>query len=32
VVAALAGLGPVRVREHTVVDEDVRFTLPREVS
>ena len=32
VVALLAGLGPVTVRESSVVDEDVRFSLPREVS
>ncbi|HET8616864.1 MAG TPA: 4-hydroxy-3-methylbut-2-enyl diphosphate reductase [Actinomycetales bacterium] len=31
-VRCLSGLGPVRVRETQVVDEDVRFTLPREVS
>ncbi len=30
-VRALSGLGPVTVRETQVVDEDVRFTLPREV-
>jgi 4-hydroxy-3-methylbut-2-en-1-yl diphosphate reductase len=32
VVQALSGLGPVTVRERRTVDEDVRFTLPREVS
>jgi 4-hydroxy-3-methylbut-2-enyl diphosphate reductase len=32
VVAALAGLGPVSVREENVTDETIRFTLPREVS
>jgi 4-hydroxy-3-methylbut-2-en-1-yl diphosphate reductase len=32
VVHALTGLGPVTVDEHTVTDEDVRFTLPQEVS
>ncbi|RKS67991.1 4-hydroxy-3-methylbut-2-enyl diphosphate reductase [Motilibacter peucedani] len=32
VVAALSGLGTTTVRESSVVDEDVRFTLPREVS
>jgi 4-hydroxy-3-methylbut-2-enyl diphosphate reductase len=31
-VRCLSGLGPVQVRETQVVDEDVRFTLPREVS
>ena len=31
-VACLAGLGPVTVRDEHVVDEDVRFTLPQEVS
>ena len=31
-VRCLAGLGHVRVSETKVVDEDVRFTLPREVS
>lgn len=31
-VRCLSGLGEVRVRETQVVDEDVRFTLPREVS
>ncbi len=31
VVQALSGLGPVTVRERRTVDEDVRFTLPREV-
>jgi 4-hydroxy-3-methylbut-2-en-1-yl diphosphate reductase len=32
VVAGLTGLGPVTVRETAVVSENVRFTLPREVS
>lgn len=32
VVAGLTGLGPVTVRETQVVSENVRFTLPREVS
>jgi 4-hydroxy-3-methylbut-2-enyl diphosphate reductase len=32
VVQCLTGLGPVTVRERRTVDEDVRFTLPREVS
>jgi 4-hydroxy-3-methylbut-2-enyl diphosphate reductase len=31
-VNALSGLGPVTVLQTQVVDEDVRFTLPREVS
>jgi 4-hydroxy-3-methylbut-2-enyl diphosphate reductase len=31
-VDALAGLGPVAVREERVADEDIRFTLPKEVS
>jgi 4-hydroxy-3-methylbut-2-enyl diphosphate reductase len=31
-VAALSGLGTVRVSEHHAVDEDVRFGLPKEVS
>jgi 4-hydroxy-3-methylbut-2-en-1-yl diphosphate reductase len=31
-VRCLSGLGEVHVRETQVVDEDVRFTLPREVS
>jgi 4-hydroxy-3-methylbut-2-enyl diphosphate reductase len=31
-VRCLSGLGPVRVRESRVVDEDVRFMLPPEVS
>ncbi|MGY1708752.1 4-hydroxy-3-methylbut-2-enyl diphosphate reductase [Geodermatophilus sp. SYSU D00758] len=31
-VAGLSGLGPVTVREEHVVDEDVRFALPQEVS
>ena len=31
-VHALGGLGPVSVRSAHVVDEDIRFTLPREVS
>jgi 4-hydroxy-3-methylbut-2-enyl diphosphate reductase len=31
-VRALSGLGRVAVTETTVVDEDIRFTLPREVS
>jgi 4-hydroxy-3-methylbut-2-en-1-yl diphosphate reductase len=32
VVAGLAGLGPVTVRETSVGDETIRFTLPKEVS
>ncbi|WP_240670286.1 4-hydroxy-3-methylbut-2-enyl diphosphate reductase [Actinoplanes solisilvae] len=32
VVAGLAGLGPVTVRETSVGDENIRFTLPKEVS
>ncbi|WP_432843802.1 4-hydroxy-3-methylbut-2-enyl diphosphate reductase [Dactylosporangium sp. CA-092794] len=32
VVAGLAGFGPVTTREVTVATEDVRFTLPKEVS
>jgi 4-hydroxy-3-methylbut-2-en-1-yl diphosphate reductase len=32
VVLCLAGLGPVEVVEHSTVEEDVTFTLPREVS
>ena len=31
VVERLASLGPVRVAEHAVVDEDVQFALPEEV-
>ncbi len=31
-VECLSGLGPVKVRERQTVTEDVRFTLPREVS
>lgn len=31
-VECLSGLGPLSVREVSVVDEDVRFTLPREVT
>jgi 4-hydroxy-3-methylbut-2-enyl diphosphate reductase len=31
-VAALAGLGPVTVREEEVIEESVQFTLPKEVS
>jgi 4-hydroxy-3-methylbut-2-enyl diphosphate reductase len=31
-VGALSGLGPATVREHRAVTEDVRFTLPKEVS
>lgn len=32
IVAALSGLGPLRVRQPVTVTEDVTFTLPREVS
>ena len=32
IVACLAGLGPVEVHEHRTVEENVTFTLPREVS
>jgi 4-hydroxy-3-methylbut-2-enyl diphosphate reductase len=32
VVGVLSGLGTVTVQEHRAVDEDVRFTLPKEVS
>jgi 4-hydroxy-3-methylbut-2-enyl diphosphate reductase len=32
VVAVLRGLGPLRVEERRVTDENVQFTLPREVS
>jgi hypothetical protein len=32
IVAALAGLGPVTVRESRVGAENVQFTLPKEVS
>jgi 4-hydroxy-3-methylbut-2-enyl diphosphate reductase len=32
IVDVLSGLGTVTVREHRSVDEDVRFTLPKEVS
>ena len=32
IVGVLSGLGTVTVHEHRSVDEDVRFTLPKEVS
>jgi 4-hydroxy-3-methylbut-2-enyl diphosphate reductase len=32
IVGALSGLGTVTVHEHRAVEEDVRFTLPKEVS
>jgi 4-hydroxy-3-methylbut-2-enyl diphosphate reductase len=32
IVGVISGLGTVTVREHHSVDEDVRFTLPKEVS
>jgi 4-hydroxy-3-methylbut-2-en-1-yl diphosphate reductase len=31
-VHTMTGLGPLTLRETQVVDEDIRFTLPREVS
>jgi 4-hydroxy-3-methylbut-2-enyl diphosphate reductase len=31
-VRTLTGLGPLTLRETQVVDEDIRFTLPREVT